>query len=134
MGCFSRESAEASTAKTLAVATQRNPEVSTILVLCPTHRDRRELARLPGPDEHVFLFHDYASIELEELVMADAPPNIAVGDPLAEIATQYRSHGQMCSPPAAFQMASTHDGAMKNMESMKMRGDTDAMPKQPTTA
>lgn len=70
---------------TRAVVDRRNPEVSRILVLCPTHRDRREFARLAGHDGHVFLFHDYASIELEELVMADARSDIALGDPLAEI-------------------------------------------------
>jgi hypothetical protein len=59
--------------------------VIRILVLCPTHRDHRELARLSRRAELVFLFHDYASIQLEELVSADARSNIRVSDPLAEI-------------------------------------------------
>ena len=33
--------------------------MSRILVLCPTHRDRRELASSAGHDGHVVLFHDY---------------------------------------------------------------------------
>lgn len=72
-----------------------NPNVSRILVLCPTHRDRRELASLPGHHDHDILFHDYASIELEELVMADAPPDIAVGDPLAEIERILERYGAL---------------------------------------
>jgi ATP-grasp domain len=59
--------------------------VSRILVLCPTHRDRRELASSAGHDGHVALFHDYGSLELEELVIADARSDIGAGDPLAEI-------------------------------------------------
>lgn len=56
-----------------------------ILVLCPTHRDHRELARLSRRAELVFLFHDYASIQIEELVFAEARSDIRVSDPLAEI-------------------------------------------------
>ena len=39
----------------------------TVLVVSATHRDHRELKRLnpPGID---FLFHDYASTSLEELI------------------------------------------------------------------
>lgn len=44
----------------------------TVLVLCATHRDRRELALLENAEQYRFLFHDYASIELEEMV-APAP-------------------------------------------------------------
>src|SRR5258706_8421962 len=69
----------------IAVVDRRDTDVSRILVLCPTHRDRRELASSAGHDGHVFLFHDYASIELEELVIADARSDIFAGDPLAEI-------------------------------------------------
>lgn len=58
-------------------------ETSTILVLCPTHRDHRELAAL-APDTR-FLFHDYASIALEEMVAPDPPSVAPFGCPLAEI-------------------------------------------------
>lgn len=51
---------------------------ATVLVVCPSHRDRRELARLPDASRHHLLFHDYASIELEEMV-APSPRNVATG-------------------------------------------------------
>src|SRR5262245_27508560 len=38
-----------------------------ILVVCPTHRDHRELPRL-SPQGVKYLFHDYASISLEDLI------------------------------------------------------------------
>lgn len=56
-----------------------------ILVICPTHRDHRELARLGPPQGTRFLFHDYASLAIEDLVAAEPPPETAVGDPLIEI-------------------------------------------------
>ena len=40
----------------------------TVLVVCPSHRDHRELALLTDANQHRLLFHDYASIELEEMV------------------------------------------------------------------
>ena len=53
-----------------------------LLVLCPSHRDHRELARFAAG--HRLSFHDYASIALEHMVspVDDVP---AVGDPQAEI-------------------------------------------------
>jgi biotin carboxylase len=56
----------------------------TILVICATHRDHRELPLLavPGID---FLFHDYASTSLEDLINARAAGDSPVADPLAEI-------------------------------------------------
>lgn len=56
-----------------------------ILVICPTHRDHRELARLGPPEGTRFLFHDYASLAIEELVAAEPPPATAIGDPVLEI-------------------------------------------------
>jgi len=55
-----------------------------ILVICATHRDHRELPllALPGTD---FLFHDYASTSLEDLINARAAEGGAVADPLTEI-------------------------------------------------
>jgi len=56
----------------------------TILVICATHRDHRELPLLapPGID---FLFHDYASTSLEDLINARGAGDSPVADPLAEI-------------------------------------------------
>ncbi len=56
----------------------------TILVVCATHRDHRELSllALPGID---FLFYDYASTSLEDLINARAAGGCAVADPLTEI-------------------------------------------------
>jgi len=56
----------------------------TILVICVTHRDHRELPLLapPGID---FVFHDYASTSLEDLINARAAGGSPVADPLAEI-------------------------------------------------
>ena len=38
-----------------------------ILVVCPTHRDHRELKRISPPGIN-YLCHDYASISLEDLI------------------------------------------------------------------
>jgi biotin carboxylase len=56
----------------------------TILVICATHRDHRELPLLaePGID---FIFHDYTSTSLEDLIKGRAPEHGLVADPLAEI-------------------------------------------------
>ena len=48
----------------------------TALVVCPSHRDRRELEILADARQYRLLFHDYASIELEEMV-APEPKHIA---------------------------------------------------------
>jgi biotin carboxylase len=57
--------------------------MSRILVLCPSHRDHRELPRLTDGAHHLY-FHDYASIALEQMVSAVQAP-ADVGDPEAEI-------------------------------------------------
>jgi biotin carboxylase len=55
-----------------------------ILVICPTHRDHRELPRL-SPQGVKYLFHDYASISLEDLICNVAKDaNFAAG-PLEEM-------------------------------------------------
>jgi biotin carboxylase len=56
----------------------------TILVICATHRDHRELPLLAesGID---FIFHDYASTSLEDLIMERAAEAGLVADPLGEI-------------------------------------------------
>lgn len=63
-----------------------SPETQTFLLLCPTHRDDRELA-LIGGNRRKFIRHEYASLALEEMVSqyGSVPPPFA--DPLAEIET-----------------------------------------------
>ncbi|OYV75035.1 MAG: hypothetical protein B7Z66_14420 [Chromatiales bacterium 21-64-14] len=56
----------------------------TILVVCPSHRDYREIAALGVERRHRVLFHEYASIELEQMV-APAPMLTPVRDALEEI-------------------------------------------------
>lgn len=60
-------------------------ECRTVLVLCSTFRDHRELPRLarPGLD---YLFHDYASTSLEELIGGKGEALGGAADPVAEIA------------------------------------------------
>lgn len=53
---------------------------STILVVCPSHRDHRELASIAEAGGMRLRFHDYASIELEEMV-APRPRHV----PLASV-------------------------------------------------
>jgi biotin carboxylase len=55
-----------------------------ILVICPTHRDHRELPRIspPGID---YIFHDYASTSLEDLVSNPDRAKDLAADPLDEI-------------------------------------------------
>lgn len=50
---------------------------SSILVICPSHRDRRELPMLADRLGFRLLFHDYASTELEEMV-APSPKCVKV--------------------------------------------------------
>ncbi len=56
-----------------------------VVVLCPTHRDYRELARLASP-ELTYLFHDYSATSLEELIGAQAGPEDRAACPLDEAA------------------------------------------------
>ncbi len=56
-----------------------------VVVLCPTHRDYRELARLARPDTS-YLFHDYSDTSLEELIGAQAGPEDRAACPLDEVA------------------------------------------------
>ena len=55
-----------------------------ILVVCPTHRDYRELPRLSPPGIG-YIFHDYASTRLEDLVRNHYRAKELAADPLAEI-------------------------------------------------
>ena len=55
-----------------------------ILVVCPTHRDYRELPRLSPPGIE-YIFHDYASTSLEDLVSNPDRAKDLAADPLDEI-------------------------------------------------
>lgn len=59
--------------------------MSNILVICPTHRDYREIALLHTARRHRFFFHDYASLALEDLVAEDWHRAIQIADPRDEI-------------------------------------------------
>ncbi len=59
--------------------------MSTIFVVCATHRDRREIPALVSTRQHRPLFHDYASLALEDLVADEQPEEISIDDPEAEI-------------------------------------------------
>ena len=59
--------------------------MSTILVVCATHRDRRELPTLVVTGQHRLLFHDYASLALEDLVADEPPEGISIDDPEVEL-------------------------------------------------
>ena len=60
-------------------------QTRTVLVVCSTFRDHRELPRLrrPGLD---YLFHDYASTSLEELIGGRAEGWDGAADPITEVA------------------------------------------------
>jgi biotin carboxylase len=55
-----------------------------VLVLCPTHRDYRELPRLRRANTR-YIFHDYASTALEDLIGSRLAPKEEIGDPLVEL-------------------------------------------------
>jgi biotin carboxylase len=55
-----------------------------ILVICATHRDHRDLPLLASPGVD-FIFHDYASTSLEDLICKPAADADFAADPLAEI-------------------------------------------------
>jgi biotin carboxylase len=56
----------------------------TILVICPTHRDHRELPLLSPPNVK-YLFHDYASTSLEDLICQVEGAEGLAADPHHEI-------------------------------------------------
>jgi len=56
-----------------------------VLVVCSTFRDHRELPRLARPGL-AYLFHDYTSTSLEELIDGRADGLDGVADPISEIA------------------------------------------------
>ncbi len=56
----------------------------TILVVCPTHRDYRELPLLSPPGVK-YLFHDYATTSLEDLICNVASDADFANDPLEEM-------------------------------------------------
>jgi biotin carboxylase len=64
----------------------------TVLVLCSTFRDHRELPRLARPGLS-YLFHDYAGTSFEELIGARAEGPAGAADPIAEVARIRASMG-----------------------------------------
>ena len=60
------------------------PAARTILVVCPTHRDYRELPPIDPPGIE-YVFHDYASTSLEDLVSNPDRAKDVAADPLDEI-------------------------------------------------
>lgn len=58
--------------------------MTTVMIICPTVRDHRELKRL-GLANHNFLSHEYATAELELLSATDQPSEVVIGDPEAEV-------------------------------------------------
>lgn len=65
-------------------ATESTPKIQTFLLLCPTHRDDRELALIGAPGT-AFIRHEYASIALEEMVSQTPSATPPFADPIAEI-------------------------------------------------
>jgi biotin carboxylase len=61
--------------------------MSRVMVVCPTHRDLRELSVLEESREHTFAYHEYASDALESLTAADHDAGISINDPEDEIAS-----------------------------------------------
>lgn len=66
--------------------------MARILVVCPSHRDHRELARFAEADRHEFVFHDYASSELEEL-LSPSPSDRTIRDVDNEVEAIIAEHG-----------------------------------------
>lgn len=58
--------------------------MGNVLVLCPSHRDYRELAGLGMDRRHRLWFHEYASVELEQMVAPNPQPGL-LRDVLNEI-------------------------------------------------
>jgi biotin carboxylase len=59
--------------------------MSRLLLVCPTHRDRRELEWIGAAARHTILAHDYASLELEDLTAERPPATVEIADVDAEL-------------------------------------------------
>lgn len=57
--------------------------MTRVLFVCPTHRDYREIERLHRGD--AFLFHDYATAVLGELISEERPTETSIADPINEV-------------------------------------------------
>lgn len=77
--------------------------MALILCLCPSHRDRRELPRLA--DGHELLFHDYASLELEQLTV----PGVAPQPPIREVDREVDAILDLCRKERVEAVVSTDD-------------------------
>lgn len=62
----------------------RSGDAENFLLLCPTHRDDRELSRLARSGAN-YVRHDYASLALEELTVAGSMMRVKIPDPIEEI-------------------------------------------------
>lgn len=60
--------------------------MGTILIICPTHRDLREIEHLGLEKEHKFLVHHYASLELEDMAVHQLSSHPMIADVEEEIA------------------------------------------------
>lgn len=70
--------------------------MSTFLVMCPYHRDYREIKRLPVSQNHSFIFHEYLSDVVEEVTAPEARIHSIESDINSEIdsiITQYKHRG-----------------------------------------
>src|SRR5947207_15261099 len=70
--------------------------MSKILVLCPSHRDYREIHALESASRHEFVFHDYGNPAIEELIAEEPPAEVSLGDPeleIEQIADRYGPYG-----------------------------------------
>lgn len=67
----------------LKLEARQEKAMDTYLVLCPTHRDHREL-HAAAPEGTRFLFHDYASLILEDLVTITKGEAAELADPFDE--------------------------------------------------
>lgn len=63
----------------------------SLLILCPTHRDLRELGRISS-GQHKFLTHQYASLDLEAMMAPNRPDSLPLARVEQEIATILRAH------------------------------------------
>ncbi len=59
-------------------------DTENYLLICPTHRDHRELSLLARGGAN-YIRHDYASLALEELTVIGSSTRPMIADPIEEI-------------------------------------------------
>lgn len=71
-----------------------SPLIKKVLVLCATHRDRRELERIASDRRLHLQFHDYANLELENLAAARSGEAIpSLRDEISDIVGRFAGAG-----------------------------------------